>query len=376
MYRYCRILAIFLVLSIPSVAQTVLDMTALPVVVDQPGSYVLAGDVSVADGVALPAIEIAAEGVVLDMQGWTLFSDATGTSPLVAVTADDVSIIGGTIVSSGADSIAIGASGVRLLKLLRLDVAGPIAVALADSDFEIADSTLRGTVGVTGNGRLWRNVFEQDGVDCALQAVASELVGIWDNAFDGVPCAISASGNGLSIARNAIDSTGNGIEIAAGSDAMVQGNRIVAGATAILGGSTIVGNEIKSPAAVGIDGGSEVVASNSIVSDALTTCIRTDAPYVAGNRCRGGALAGSIGIDYAASGGVLTGNDIGGFAAGLQLTGDDNAFGGNVLEANGRPFLDDGAANFGRVGPNDLRLPAGDGDRLGPLGKRSLDRAR
>lgn len=368
------VLVAVLALAAPIAADAVLDVSSLPVTVDQPGTYVLNADLTVADGVALPAIIIESDGVVLDMQGWTLFNEAAGTGAVIAVTGGQAAIVGGTIVSTVADSIAIGASGAEQLRLSRLTVEAPVAVALDDSTFEIADSTLIGAVGVSGSGRLWRNVFEQDGVDCALVAESTGLMGIWDNLFDGVPCAISASGPGMSIARNTVDSSGNGIE--ADETAMIQGNRIVAAATAILGGGTIVGNEIKSPATVGIDGGSEVVADNSITSDALEACIRTGAPYVAGNRCRGGDVADSIGIDYDASNGVLTGNDVAGFAAGLHLTGDDNAYGGNLLTDNGRPVLDGGAANFGRVGPNDLRLPTSVEDRLGPLGKRSLGRER
>lgn len=373
-----RALLAFAVLAMiaPVHADAVLDVNSLPIVVDQPGNYSLAGDVTVADGIALPAITIAADGVVLDMSGWTLFNQASGTDAVIAVTSADAAIVGGTIVSDVADSIAIAAQGAERLRLLQLDVEAPIAVALNDSTFEIADSTFNGSVGVIGSGRLWRNLFIQDGTDCALQGQSTGLLGIWDNSFDGVPCAIAASGDGLSIARNVIDATGNGIEIEGESDALIQGNRIVSAATAIVGGAQIVGNEIKSPAVIGIDGGSEVVASNDIISDALTTCIRTGALYVAGNRCRGGELGGSIGIDYDASGGVITGNELGGFAAGLQLMGDDNAYGGNVLGENSRPVIDGGADNFGRVGPADLRLPTAAGDRLGPLGKRSLGRAR
>ncbi|MGH9394240.1 MAG: hypothetical protein ACRD1E_08730 [Terriglobales bacterium] len=178
--------------------------SGFPIVICQPGSYRLAGNLVVA-AAAANGIEIEASHVTLDLNGFTLEAAgdaATGTGILDAhgLPVDDLTVENGTVAGFQNGIAFSSPSHSAVLRSLVVE-AGEVGAALARGS--VLDCHIYGAgVGLlftSGPGLVLRNFLEAAGNDFALAALGNIAYG--DNVIAG------GLNGGVSLGTNACNGT-------------------------------------------------------------------------------------------------------------------------------------------------------------------------
>lgn len=235
----------------------VADPAGYPVILTQPGSYRLTGNLTVSNANTI-AISVRSSNVTLDLGGFAILGPVTCTG--APVTSCSASGLGSGVTStSNFRNIAVVNGSVRGMGLGGVVLSGP------DSRIEGVQATENATVGLS---TLRAGTFVHDtatanggnGIDAGDDSVITGAVAR-DNAVDGIHC-----GNGCSVVGSSGGANGDdGIETLSGgtvSQSAARGNGndgIVVGA-----GSTVTGNTANGNAQDGLQvGASSTVTGNT-----------------------------------------------------------------------------------------------------------------
>lgn len=191
------------------------DAAGYPVTIDAPGHYALTGSLEVAS--STPAIQIAADHVLIDLRGFTIEYTGSGTPDLITSAESgfhnhgDATIRNGSLLSAGNRGIYLGNNGtVVAMKIIGsaddgIEMAGSAVI----EDSEIRFSGGHG-IRVQGSASILGNRVRANGeVGISTQADA-EIIGnvVSFNGSDG----IRANAAGCRIAENIVrSSSDNGI---------------------------------------------------------------------------------------------------------------------------------------------------------------------
>jgi hypothetical protein len=220
----------------------VLDLTKLPVVIDEPGIYAI--DRSWQFSAAATAgnselIRIAANGVTLDLHGFDLSADinAPPVGTLVMITGNSAEIRNGGLSACCDGAIAVQGTGSNT-RLHRLTIFSELTMTFDGESASLTDSHLssRHEMQFTGHSNLERNFISCNrGIRCV------RLLGDGNHVLDNRMALFQGGGIGIMgadnvVADNVID-VSNAVD--AGEVVEVDGrSNVVRGNTVLLGGVT------------------------------------------------------------------------------------------------------------------------------------------
>ncbi|HEY3519107.1 MAG TPA: hypothetical protein VGL98_18800 [Gammaproteobacteria bacterium] len=220
----------------------VLDLSKLPVVIDEPGLYAIDRDWRIpraAADVNPELICITVDGVTLDLHGFGIFADISAPPPstLITITGGGVEIRNGRLSACCDGAVAVHSTGVGT-RLHRLSMFSFETMTFEADSASLTESilSLRQEVRFAGQSNLERNnLFCNRGFQCArLLGDGNKVRGNQIHLFQGGGIAIVGGGN--VVADNVIDvstAVDAGAAIEVGGD-----NNVVRGNTALLGGVT------------------------------------------------------------------------------------------------------------------------------------------
>jgi len=212
----------------------VLDLTKLPVVIDEPGHYALQRDWNLT-GYRLggDVISITADNVEIDLEGFDIqirLDDVTST--LLAVSGDLVTVRNGTLSACCEGAAAFGSTG-NGTRLEHLEVSGQEPMQLEGADAVITGSGIHARWGITINER---SVVQRSALSCrtfclTLQGDGNEVI---DNrfGFGDADFVVKVDGDANLIEGNVIDND----FVIPGTAYAVDGNRNVIRDNTISGG--------------------------------------------------------------------------------------------------------------------------------------------
>lgn len=328
-------------------AKTVID--SLPFTIAAPGSYIISEDLTGASG-----IDVIVGDVSIDLNGFTLRGNGTGTDAGIEVAAglSNIVIQRGTIELWGGDGISAGAASSGVISQMTIAENGGDGVSVGDEwaivDCTVRDNTGRG-IGGGNNGIVEGSLIEGN------QAEGMEVGDGWNiegsTAADNIACGFRAgrgttivnstargntgAGFGLdinsAISQSVADDNSTGFELGSGSMAhqcTARGGG--QGFDALNGGVQII-----SCSAFDVDGPGMIVAG-SVVRDALVVGGSGE-----GIRASDGSLIErcvahqtSLGILVTGSGTSVRGCTLTGNNVGMQLAGSNNLAEGNTASGN------------------------------------------
>jgi hypothetical protein len=290
-------------------AVTAGDAPGFPVTISEPGSYRLTSDLTVPNS-NTNAVSITADGVTLDLNGFSIAGPTTctysnpdvtcggteGTGTGVVAATSRVSVLNGRVRGMGSNAIELGALG----RVEDVDVVsnGGAGITL-------------GTAGIAQRNRVSLNLGS--GITAGDGARVTENRVLY-NEGSGISTAVSAAVTGNISAIN--DQHG----IVATSDATIVGN--ISFVNEVTGVSVTSGGVVDSNLIYG--GGSD---STLVVGDAVN--VRHNAVSQ-----EGGGGAGLAAIELNGSGNTLIGNMVvaeGTGYYGIDFNGSDNSYVHNVI---------------------------------------------
>lgn len=135
----------------------ILDLSKLPLVIDEPGRYALKRDWNVDLDAPGPVIDIVASRVSLDFRGFAIAFGNEGTG--VRITGDDVELRNGSLFGD-TDVTGLSSTGARTT-LDRMRVTAFEALDMRGQDARVVDSTMGGRFGSTieTSAVIERNTF-------------------------------------------------------------------------------------------------------------------------------------------------------------------------------------------------------------------------
>jgi hypothetical protein len=224
----------------------VLDLTKLPVVIDEPGHYALQRD-WVLTGYRLggDVISVTADNVEIDLHGFDIeirLDDVTST--LLAVSGDQVTVRNGTLSACCEGAAAFGSTG-NVTRLEHLEVSGQETMQLEGASTTITDSDIHARWGITVNER---SVVQRNSLGCrtaclTLQGDGNALI---DNRFGFADAdfVVKVGGDANVIERNMMD---NDFAVP-GTAYTVDGDRNVIRDNTITGGGADLAFEVRGTA--------------------------------------------------------------------------------------------------------------------------------
>jgi hypothetical protein len=175
----------------------VLSFATVPVVIDAPGTYVLTRDWDVSPSTYETALTIAADGVVVDLRGFTLDLNVSGVA--VAIGGSNVTLRNGSLLGN-EQTLDVTGSG---LVLEHLTLSSYDAVALGDRA-SVRDTDYRAKFGMRlGSG----SSIERSDLTCTSFCVflGGDDSRVSGNRFESASDAtIVVAGSGNVVARNAM----------------------------------------------------------------------------------------------------------------------------------------------------------------------------
>jgi hypothetical protein len=219
----------------------VLDLTKLPVVIDEPGLYTLQRD-WVLTGYQLggDVVQITANNVTLDLHGFSIgirLDDIHST--LLAVSGNEVVVRTGRLWACCEGAAAFGSTGVAI-RLEHLDVNGQEPMRIEGAYARITDSVIHARWGINVNEN---SVVRGNALSCrtfclTLQGDMNQVI---DNefSFGDADVVVQVDGDANVIERNIIDD-----DLPPGRVYVVEGDRNVVRDNTITGGGANVAFDV------------------------------------------------------------------------------------------------------------------------------------
>jgi parallel beta-helix repeat protein len=234
------------------------DSAGFPVTVSNPGSYVLTSNLEVSASFT-DGIQITADGVTLDLNGFSLVGPDTGSSGGrgISIEADEAVISNGTVTAFGA-GVRYLTQGTHANSTRVVDVTatsnGTVGIGLGERSL-VADCTVVGNqygVSLEGNGIVRGSVVSNNGSSTTNYGIRTYVGGlvegnvvsgnkgdgvhvfdgstvlgnmVTNNTGDGID--LDSVTSGRSVARNNASSGNAGYGIATSSESLISGNSVV-----------------------------------------------------------------------------------------------------------------------------------------------------
>jgi hypothetical protein len=228
-------------------ATHVLDLSSLPLVIDQPGRYVLDRDWDIVEGVAT-VIDVRAADVIIDLRGHVISSQQVA----ISISGDRVTVRNGELGSGSTATVTSSGSGTLLENL---EIGGYDGIFLHGPSSIVRDSSVdarEGSIMVFNAATIERNRIGCF-FSCVRLAQGSRFT---DNTVDTeFGDAVTVDGNDNFLARNTII-PGGGVPI------------IVNGSGNLLRDNTLSGVSSEQSALFQIVGSANVLDGNIAMADA------------------------------------------------------------------------------------------------------------
>lgn len=188
----------------------ILDLSKLPLVIDEPGRYALKRDWNVDLDAPGTLIEIVADKVSIDFRGFAIAFGNEGTG--VAITGDDVQLRNGSLLGD-IDVTGLSSTGARTT-LDRMRIGAYLAVDMRGPNVRVVDSSLGGRFGssIETSGVIERNTFTCGGGSFCLYLASNARV-LGNTLASSPDGAVSIEGDGNLLAGNVVSFLGFGAPV-------------------------------------------------------------------------------------------------------------------------------------------------------------------
>ena len=138
-----------------------------PIVICQPGSYRLSGNLTVPDAIT-DAIDTNVDDVTLDLNGFSILGPhVQGPGNGITSCNSNITVSNGTIRGLGGDGILLNASGIRIegVKAVGNGFHGIVAGVSGDSIVTLCQASSNANIGIFGRGSLTNSSANGNSVD-------------------------------------------------------------------------------------------------------------------------------------------------------------------------------------------------------------------